>query len=511
MSPDPGQPVSTGAANPAGKGAAVRAASRAGLYGLGAALQSLVGFLMLPIYTRYLSPADYGVVSLLAVLNGFVGLFFGMQVVTGLFRHYFAEKDEAGRKAVISTAIGLAVVGKLLGLLTLWAFAGPAASFMFGEPGYTQYVMLFGITLVTDALVFIPMQYLRALDRPVVFVLVSAAKLLLQLVLNIWLVVFLGMGVMGVIISGVVGGSAIGLLMSGWALSRTGLRFDRATAGKLFNYSWPLVVASFISLYVTMGDRYFVRRFIGLDAVGLYALAYRLAMVLQVLIAKPFNQYWGAERFRVFQEGADLGIYRINFRFLSALLIAVGCGLALFAPEFLKVMSDKAFWPAAALVPVLVLAKIVDQVGRFNALGLFVADKTPEQIRVSILEALAASGFFVGLIPLIGAQGAALGLLAAALARLWWSGRKASEHLNLGLPWRDFWLAVGIAGLAVGAGMLGPSDFWESLALKSGIYVAFTVLLFASPLVGREGRSGLVGLLREARARFGSRPGVGAG
>ena len=59
-----------------------------GIYGLGDAATSLLNFLLLPVYTRYLTPAEYGVIALLVVLEAVVNILFRWGVDSAFMRLY---------------------------------------------------------------------------------------------------------------------------------------------------------------------------------------------------------------------------------------------------------------------------------------------------------------------------------------------------------------------------------------------------------------------------------------
>jgi len=67
------------------------------IYLLGNILQRCVSFIMLPIYTRFLTPADYGTIELLSMILDFVGIILGLRIGQSIFRYYadYEKKKEA--------------------------------------------------------------------------------------------------------------------------------------------------------------------------------------------------------------------------------------------------------------------------------------------------------------------------------------------------------------------------------------------------------------------------------
>ena len=97
------------------------------VYGAGLLLGKAVAFVMLPLYTRYLTPADYGVMQLVDMTLEIVSIFAGTRIAAGVFRYYHKAENEAGRRAVLSTAaiLLMALLGTF-GVTT--ALVAPAVS-----------------------------------------------------------------------------------------------------------------------------------------------------------------------------------------------------------------------------------------------------------------------------------------------------------------------------------------------------------------------------------------------
>ena len=175
---------------------------------------------MLPIYTRYLTPEDYGVVSLLVVTTEIASLIFGLNIGAALYRFFFESDQVSHQNRVMCTAMTSAMLLKSLAAIFVVAISSSAADLVFGDQSYQLLIAVYAGTLVIDALINFPMMYLRALERPWTFVGISVLKLFLQLTLNIVFVVILGEGVVGVIKSTIFAGLIIGIPLIIWTYSR---------------------------------------------------------------------------------------------------------------------------------------------------------------------------------------------------------------------------------------------------------------------------------------------------
>ena len=117
--------------------------SQASIYGLGIVVRNIAGFAMLPIYTRFLTPADYGVIEMLSMILDVVGLLLGIRIGEGIFRFYCATDDELEKRLTVSTALILTFAMNLFGLAFLLTFSSATSSIMLGDASYSWLLSLF--------------------------------------------------------------------------------------------------------------------------------------------------------------------------------------------------------------------------------------------------------------------------------------------------------------------------------------------------------------------------------
>ncbi|HON63133.1 MAG TPA: oligosaccharide flippase family protein, partial [Deltaproteobacteria bacterium] len=202
--------------------------SHTGIYTLGNIMRQMVSFIMLPIYTRCLTPADYGVIELLSMIIDFFAIFLGLRIGEAIFRFYTQYEDKREKDEVISTALIMVGLLNMAGIMLIIIGAGPLSKIVFGSGEYVRYVVLFAFTLLFQSFIEIPMLFIRAQQKPWLFVGFSLMKLVLQLSLNIYFVVIMQLRVEGVIYSALISGGVMSAIMLGYTFSHIGMRFARA-------------------------------------------------------------------------------------------------------------------------------------------------------------------------------------------------------------------------------------------------------------------------------------------
>lgn len=174
--------------------------SDSAIYGISSLMSQLIGFCLLPLYTRYLTVADYGVLAMLSV----VGLLFGpvaqLGMTSAIFRRFSLQKDPQARAIVLSTGLASVVVSSSIVLLISCVFAAPIARIFVGDAGATNLLRLSLVTATIGWVGLLPQTVLRAERRVKTVAAINVCKLLVSVVCTICLVVYLELGIWGVIV-----------------------------------------------------------------------------------------------------------------------------------------------------------------------------------------------------------------------------------------------------------------------------------------------------------------------
>ncbi len=196
------------------------------MYAAGVLLNRAVSLVMLPIYTRYLTPADYGVLQLVEMSLDLIAILFGSHLGAGIFRLYQKTDVPEERRAVVSTALGVVTIAYATAGIAAYMAAAWVSQLVFRTPDRADLVRIASATLAVQGLVLVPLSYLQLIKRPAAYVAANAAKLLIQLSMNIALVVVMRMGPRGVLIGNLVAHLALAAVLSVVVLRSAGARLS---------------------------------------------------------------------------------------------------------------------------------------------------------------------------------------------------------------------------------------------------------------------------------------------
>jgi O-antigen/teichoic acid export membrane protein len=381
------------------------------VYGAGQLLMRLSSILLLPVYTRYLSPTDYGVIALLDLAAAVLLIVFGCGIASAAQRYHFEAEGEGERSHIWSTALVLVSIPPIPFLAVAWWARSPLSELTHGAAAvgvadlYTLVLPTVWFRIVNEA----ADGYLRTYKRSTASVALNLSGLALNVTLNLYLLIVADMGVRGVLLGNMIATGATAVSRAGFVVGRLdGIALSTSTARKLMRFGAPLAGAALLATAMHLFDRYLLRLFRDLDEVGIYALAYTLSQGATSLLLVPFSAAWEAIRYEIAQQSDAARIYARVFRVFVIVMGLIAFGVALFATEIVDLLAAPRFQRAAAYVPTLSLAYLIFSLHLQFSVPAFL-HKVPQKTLWSF-----ALGFvttvIVGLVlvPRFGAHGAAV-------------------------------------------------------------------------------------------------------
>ncbi len=383
------------------------------IYGLGAAFQTLLGFILIPLYTRYYTAETYGVLSLLVLCGTLAGVVFYLGASSALSRSYYDYHDGTERKRVISTSLFLTLSGALLQVLLGFLLRERLSLLLFGT---TKYALHINIVLVSSALSFTNNLFyllLRFERKSKQVIILNLVTLTTGASLILFFLTVLKVGVMAPILGEAINQSfAFGLL---FYLTRKSYVLDYSVAElKLqLQYGIPTVLAGLAFYLLTCTDRLVINKYCSLSDVGIYSLGYKIGMVVNTLFVLPFGQIWAPMRME-YRHDLNAGIlYKVMLTYYFLIGLLFTAGVSLFSKEILSLLSGRREYIVAyKIVPIIMSAHLI--YGAVNILDVGVAFSRKVMYNVYTFSSAVVLnvGLNWALVPRFGYQAAAFVILA---------------------------------------------------------------------------------------------------
>lgn len=458
-----------------------------GIYSVGTLAAKLVGFVLIPIYTKYLSPADYGVLELLDLTADVLLMLSGTRLGQALFYYHFKAPDEEARNSHVTTAfLGSCILG--LAVASLAGLIGPILSLVvFGTRNYTWYLQLVMAALVFRLPAEIGFCAVRAFNRSTEYVILSVLSLVISCTLNIIFLAHFHMGVVAVLWSSIISSGSVTGYMAWTIFSRLPARFRWSLFTQQVRYALPLGASGLGDFTLHFGDRFFLRPAVPLSQLGIYSLAYKFGMTISSFVHLPFNLYWSSQVVRIVESPDGEKKYVRVSTYLMLVLTTGAVLLSLFIRPVVAVMADPAYHESARYVPWIAAIYVVRAIGAHLRYIFVVEKRTELELYVTWFGAGLCFAAYALLIPRLKLWGAVLatGLAFASIlvASIW----KAQRVRRMNFEVRRM-VQVALCGAiaVVPSFLFHPGGLWQQTAIGVCFTAVYLGLLLITGFVNRD-------------------------
>jgi O-antigen/teichoic acid export membrane protein len=381
------------------------------IYGLGHILGRLASLVLLPLYTKYLSPSEYGCIAVLDLASGLISALLGAGVAAAVNRRHFETQEESAQDRIWWTGESFVFVLAFIVIVAAWPFREALAQATLGND-WNQgsfYYSLVLLTIFFSTINQVPLVYLRARKWSGIAVSLSFANLLFSIFLNIYFVVVLGKGVGGILLSNLLSSILLATaLITIFARTCGRFTFHWPLVGELLRFGLPLMTMSILALAMHEADRYLLAIFLDMKQVGVYAVAYKIGQAVEQMIHAPFASIWVTTVYEVADRADAKEIYVRVFHGYVAILLTIMLGVSFFARPLLSVMTTADYVDAVYLIPLICLGYVFFSLSEHFRVPALLHHKTLDLVPTSVVAVIVNVVSNCLLIPLWGLFGAAV-------------------------------------------------------------------------------------------------------
>jgi len=260
------------------------------IYGFGHILTRLVTFFLLPLYTHIFTPEEYGVVSLAYAFMGFTMILYRYGMDTALLK-YSVQKKGQEKGQYISTIYCIQVITSIVFSSIIFLSRGFITKVVLGVDKPEWIGFLSGILLL-DTLWNLAVLLLRAEEKPISFVFFNLTNVLSTMGLNIFFVVFLKMGIGGVLLANLIASSIVFIFSFPIIVKRVSLTEIRPIVFEtIIKFAIPFLPAGIFTMIMELSNRYMLNWMAGTREVGLYSAGHKLG-IFGLIVVMGFNMGW---------------------------------------------------------------------------------------------------------------------------------------------------------------------------------------------------------------------------
>ncbi len=463
-----------------------RLVSSLAAYQVADVVSKFMAVLLLPVYTRFISPAGYGVVELLG--NGviLISILVRLGMIESFLRFYFSDEDQRRRDALARRAVAFLLLTTTVASLALAIAAAPLSKVVLGYRDPTIFrIAVLGLWTFTN--LELAYALLRVDERLRAYAVASLANVTITIASTVVLVVVLKEGARGLLL-GNYGASTLVLLALWWTMrDRLLTRHPIAEAtGTLLRFGLPTVPAEASVYALSIIDRYYIYHHRSPALAGLYSIAVKLAGTV-AFIVRAFQYAWPPLAYSVRDDAEAARLYGLvttYYLLVSGLVVA---GLALLGRWVLRLLAAPSFFGAYRALPWVALG--------WALYGLWVvflviagrARVTTRNFPAALAGLAANVILLLALVPRLGIAGAGVALCGAYVVMIAVMHLLTRRVFAAAFEWRRLaQLAVVLGGMAAAGDALLPTHGLVGFLSRAAVFMAIPLALLGTGFAHRQ-------------------------
>ncbi|MFT5249096.1 MAG: O-antigen/teichoic acid export membrane protein, partial [bacterium] len=330
------------------------------VYTLGGLLNPLLGFLLLPLYTRYLNPNEYGIIAAIYSLIILFKVFYSFSLERSLMRLYWDYKTDYQRRLFLST-VSFATIGIAFLMSGISALFFKPIQQIFPEiPAHPFYII--ALIMVNEQIIFNIIQNVyRIKEKANSFVLLTASHFLLKTILIILFVAIYEEGISGYFYAELITSLLFLLIYIPLFKSFFVIKFNKVMFFGAFRFSFPYLPGLTGSWIIGQSAIVFITATFSLAEAGIYAISTKIASILQIFDSSFKNAYL-PHYFKIAStksmEEAIIELKKFNNSYIQALFF-IGFSIAFLSKEIVEVLLNSKYERVYLFIPLLTISMIL--------------------------------------------------------------------------------------------------------------------------------------------------------
>lgn len=387
-------------------------------YGFSSVLQQGLSFLLIPLYTNYLSAGEYGIVVLTTSISLLLNIFFGMSLRGIVAKRYYDYKNDKNKLDIFLSSMFIFALIFGFALASILSTQIGKSLFDILIPGinFEKYIVLSIWYSYFLSIIQIFQDLLRSQQKVKSFVILQFGTFLSTTALIMYFVIFRNLGALGQIL-GIFSSSFLTFIIIILVIIKNhGIHFSIKFIKEGLSFGLPLVIHLLSGWAVSRIDRILIGRFEGSDQVGIYDLGYKIGMSIY-LITSAINFAWTP----IFYENAKNSSREIFSKIFNAYFVIISfivLNISFFSKEIISLISPEQYLQAYKIVPIVSISYFIQGIYYMRVTPIFYKEKTKKLAYSSLFSGVINIILNLILINRIGIYGSAFSLLISQAIQL---------------------------------------------------------------------------------------------
>lgn len=390
------------------------------LYTFSALLVNAISFLLLPVYTMFLTPKDYGITNLISSFTGVTTFIVAFSLYSAIIRFYVDYKHEREKlKRFYGTVIVFVIISGAMFVSLGLIFNKVVISWFFKGISFYPFVLIALLTLTFVCLRMIHQSILQGMQQAKKLTIINLSVFSFQVCFNLLFICVFKLGATGALLATLLINMGYSIYMIFDLKKNNVVTFclDIKILKEALKYSVPLMPHNLSTSIASFASRIFINKSGSLASVGLYGVAFQLGTIIDVVQSSVNSAFtpWFYDMMNNSCEESRKNVVSLS-RFLLIIYSLIYMGIGLFSQEVIILMTNEKYIMAWTTIPILVMAFSVKSVYYFYINILFYYKDAARKIFIATITGSVADIMisFV-LVPRYGMYGASVSFLIAKI------------------------------------------------------------------------------------------------
>lgn len=447
------------------------------IYTLGRVLPQVVSFILLPVYTFYISTKDYGIINSMQVLSAIIVLFFTCALDRGVLRMYYDFDSSLIKKTYLGTiSISIFIISTVF--LIIFFLFSDKLNLIYSSIDFYPFYSYTLISCYLEVFSLIPLIYLQIHNRPLIYISLNLFKFIIGVSLTLYFIIFLNAGAIGMIKALFFSNLIVTPVYLYFAFKSFSFKLDFKMLLDTFKFTLPILPTLLAAWVLNISDRIFVEKYFNMTDVGIYSLGSKISGSVLILFGAfsiAYSPYF-FEKAKKQLNNKDLFIFNkqicIFFLFLTFSLFFL-------SKEIIKIFFNANYYESVNVIQILSLHTILSVFLGVLNLMYYQSKATLPLLYIFIVGAVVNIVLNFVLIPELSFIGASYSTVLSFLVMFLIQFKFAKNYYFIPFDWKNiFRVTVGFSAIYYLFELLIIDNIYISIISKCIILIfAFFVLV----------------------------------
>jgi len=311
-----------------------------------------IGFISVPIFTRLMTPEEYGVLAIFTSLIAISTILMGLNFHGSVMRYYHEEEKNFGE--FISSNILFLFLFNIFSIYFINLFKYKIASFI----GVELRVLIIAVAVsVFNIPIKILLAYLQSSKQSMKYSVISVSKSIIMIIISvIWVYLLNDRRYLGRMYGQLTIYAILFFLTIIYFVKLGKPKFKKKYVKYSLIYSIPLMPHALSGFILSYFDRIAINQLTGSLNTGLYSFAYNVGMIMNVVVM-AMNKAWVPIFYEKLKNSDYIIINKMASNYAKYIFLAAA-SLILFSKELVMILADKEYYSALELLPIIILSYV---------------------------------------------------------------------------------------------------------------------------------------------------------